>query len=96
LRRKAVSSAIPGKPNDSTTQVGALATVVGPRFLRLEVTVDSWAFAFVLDRGTAGGELRDVAQTVGEITGVDHDRVLAAMVAAVRQPTANSQRMAAA
>jgi hypothetical protein len=91
-----VSSAIPGESNDNTTQIGAVAAVIGPRFLRLELTVDSWCFAFLFDREPASGELRDVAETVGAVAGVDRDIVLDTMVASMRQPTAKSQRMAAA
>jgi hypothetical protein len=96
LRRKAVSSAIPDEPNDSTPQVGAKATVLGHRFLRLEVTVDLWRFAFVLDPEPATGELRDVAETVARACGVTRDIVLDAMVAAMGQPTIECRRAVAA
>jgi len=91
-----VTAPTPDESHDSTPQVGARATVVGHRFLRLELTVDLWRFAFVLDPEPATGELRDVAETVACAGGVSRGVVLAAVAAAIDQPTIECRRAVAA
>lgn len=91
-----MSSAIPDEPNDTTPQVGARTTFMGHGFLRLELTVDLWRFAFVLNAEPATGELRDVAETVTRATGVARNAVLATAVAAMGQSTIDFRRAVAA
>lgn len=50
---------------------------------RIEVAINGRTFAFAVDVEPSTGALRDFADTVSGVTGVDRDSALAAVVAAV-------------
>ncbi len=66
------------KSSASQTQAELIGGV-----LRLTVTVEAWRFVLAVDVGAANGVLRDVADTVAAITGVDRERAMTAIDAAV-------------
>jgi|GEM_PF-4509052 len=60
----------------------ARADLVGG-FVRLLITTPPWNMSFAVDRDASTGVLRDVADTVSQITGVDQTAVLAEVVNAM-------------
>jgi hypothetical protein len=50
--------------------------------IRLDIAVDGWHFAYVVDADPPSGLARDIAQTVIAVTGCDSEVALAAVLAA--------------
>jgi hypothetical protein len=72
----------PGKasPTTSALQPNSITPI--------ELGVGGWRFTFALGAEPSTGELRDVAETVAHVTGVDRDSALAAVLSAVAIPVA--------
>lgn len=81
----------PGKAPAATDELHAKSSS-----RRIEVAIGNWKFAFAVDGAPATGALRDFADTVSGVTGVDHTSALAAVLAAVETAVSTGDVLEAA
>ncbi|HEY8755287.1 MAG TPA: hypothetical protein VIN65_02905 [Candidatus Dormibacteraeota bacterium] len=54
--------------------------------VRLDIAVDGWHFAYVVDTNPQSGEVRDIAQTIARVAGCSPDVALGAVLTAIGAP----------